>query len=84
MRLYHVKLNNLQPNTEYCYRVFVDNAEVAGALGFHTASVEQSAETSFIAIGDYAMVDDAWIGLFTLAYTRFYPNCRQVGILHVP
>jgi len=52
-RLYHARLTDLEPGTEYCYAVTVDGVTLADGLKLRTAPESVDAPVTFMIIGDY-------------------------------
>jgi len=54
-----VQLTDLEPGTEYCYKVHNASSELAGALRFRTAPDSEYAPVKFFAFGDMGTATDA-------------------------
>lgn len=52
MALHHVRIEGLEPGTEYCYRVEADGAVMASGIRFRTAPADKTARVRFMVIGD--------------------------------
>lgn len=73
--LHKVRLDGLEPDTTYCYRVEVDGEDVSGPLTFRTAPPPESTEpVRFLVMGDYG----TGIGFPTLVLNQIKPYFGQI------
>ncbi len=77
VQLHRVRLEGLEPNTAYCYRIEVDGKDISGPLLFHTAASKESKEpVKILVLGDYGV----GIGFSTLVYNQIKPYMADIDL----
>ncbi len=50
---FETNITGLKPDTEYCYKIFADDEELAGGIKFRTAPASEDAKVTFVMLGDF-------------------------------
>ncbi len=59
LRLHHAEFTDLEPATEYCYRVQASGSVLASGLTFRTAPESTDATVHFLAVADFGASNEA-------------------------
>lgn len=75
LALHKVRLDGLEPDTSYCYRIEIDGEDVSGPLTFRTAPPPESTDpVRFLVLGDYG----TGIGLPQLVLDQIKPHYGEI------
>lgn len=75
VQLHEVRLEGLEPDTAYCYRIEEDGADLSGPLMFHTAASPESEDpVTILVLGDYGV----GIGFATLVLQQIEPFLGEI------